>query len=191
MLKKYLIKMFGSEKSYLFVKMQFAIVLSIVFSVLYAFFKDYLYLQLIPAMLLFLCFMELRRSYRKDFWLYSLIFFILFVVIVLTPLLFQGISLISNPIESLKYLVYVAFALLALLIFSRTFSAKKFIDGRVLLADKNMAVVDVDFDLLGGIRAGRYVVENNGAKKGDSVKVLIKRGFFRGPYLYRIAGRRV
>ena len=191
MLKKYFVKMFGSEKSYLFVKMQLAIVLSIVFSVLYAFFKDYLYLQLIPAMLLFLCFMELRKNYRKDFWLYSIIFSILFAVIVFTPLLFHKISLSSNPLESLKYLVYVAFALLVLLIFSRTISAKKITEGRVLLADKKMAVVEVDFDLLGGVRAGKYVVENNGAKKGDSVKVLIKRGFFRGPYLYRIVGRRV
>ncbi len=190
MLKKYFVKRFGSEKSYLFVKMQFAVILSVVFSLLYAVFKDYLYLQIIPALLLFLCFTELRKSYRKDFWLYFFIFSILFVVIVLTPLLFRNISLVSNPLGSLKYLVYAAFALPILLIFSRTISAKKAIPGRVLLADKNLAVVEVDFDLLGGIRAGKYVVENNGAKKGDSVKILIKRGFFKGPYLHRIAGKR-
>ena len=190
MFKKYFTAMFGSEKSYLFIKMQFAIVLSVAFSVLYAVFRDYLYLQIIPAMLLLLCFMELRTNHRKDFWLYSLIFITLFAVIVVTPMLFHSISLSSNPIESLKYLVYAAFAILAMLIFSRTFSAKKTVQGKVLLADKELAIVEVDFDLLKGVRAGRYAVENNGAKRGDSVKVLVQRGLFRGPYLYKIAGKR-
>ena len=182
--------MFGSEKSYLFVKMQLAIILSIILSVLYAILKDYLYLEIIPAVLLLLCFMELRSSYRKDFWPYSSIFSILFLVIVLTPLLFRNISLSSNPFDSLKYLVYAVFAILAVLIFLRALSAKKVIEGRVLLADKDIAVVEVEFDLLGGVRAGKYAVENNGAKKGDSVKVMIKRGLFGGPYLHKITGKR-
>jgi len=182
--------MFGSEKSYLFVKIQLAIILSIILSMVYAVLKDYLYLEIIPAFLLLLCFMELRSSYRKDFWLYSSIFSILFLVIVLTPLLFRNISLSSNPFDSLKYLVYAVFAILAVLIFLRIISAKKVIEGKVLLADKNIAVVEVEFDLLGGVRAGKYAVENNGAKKGDSVKVMIKRGLFGGPYLHKIAGKR-
>ena len=190
MFKKYFVKMFGSEKSYLFVKMQLAIILSIILSMVYAVLKDYLYLEIIPAVLLLLCFMELRSSYRKDFWPYSSIFSILFLVIVLTPLLFRNISLSSNPFDSLKYLVYAVFAILAVLIFLRALSAKKVIEGRVLLADKDIAVVEVEFDLLGGVRAGKYAVENNGAKKGDSVKVMIKRGLFGGPYLHKITGKR-
>jgi len=190
MFKKYFVKMFGSEKSYLFVKMQLAIILSIILSMVYAVLKDYLYLEIIPAVLLLLCFMELRSSYRKDFWLYSSIFSILFLVIVLTPLLLRNISLSSTPFDSLKYLVYAVFALLAVLIFLRALSAKKIIEGKVLLADKDIAVVEVEFDLLGGVRAGKYAVENNGAKKGDSVKVMIKRGLFGGPYLHKITGKR-
>ena len=190
MFKKYFVGMFGSEKSYLFIKMQSAIVLSIIFSVLCAILKDYLYLQIIPAALLLVCLMELHRNYRKDFSLYALIFIVLFAIIVIMPLLVSNVSLGSSPIESLKYVVYAAFAVLALMIFLRIFFAKKTVQGKVLLADKDMAIVEVDFDLLKGVRAGRYAVENNGAKKGDSVKVLVKRGIFRGPYLFKIAGKR-
>jgi uncharacterized membrane protein len=115
---------------------------------------------------------------------------VLFAIIVIMPLLVSNVSLGSSPIESLKYVVYAAFAVLALMIFLRIFFAKKTVQGKVLLADKDMAIVEVDFDLLKGVRAGRYAVENNGAKKGDSVKVLVKRGIFRGPYLFKIAGKR-
>ena len=190
MLKKCFAKEFGSEKSYLFVKMQFAIVLSIAISLLYAVLRDGLYLQILPALLLFACFTELYKNYKEDFWLYFTIFLILFLVIVLTPIVFHGLSLAYNPIDSLKYLVFAAFVVLILLVFLRVISAKKIITGRVLLADKNLAVVQVDVDLLTGIRAGRYVVENKGAKKGDYVRISVKRGLFRGPYLHSIVGKR-
>jgi uncharacterized membrane protein len=190
MFKEYFVTMFGSEKSYLFARMQLAIVLSIIFSVLYAISGDYLFPQIIPAALLLACLTELYRDHRKDFLPYASIFIALFAVIVAAPLLFDNVSLGSSPIESLKYVVYAVFAVLAIMIFLRAFSAKKTVQGKVLLADKSLAIVEVDFDLLKGVKAGRYAVENNGAKKGDSVRVLIKRGLFRGPHPHKIMGKR-
>jgi uncharacterized membrane protein len=189
--KKYFIKTLGSKKSYLFLKMELAIILSIVISIFYTFFGGFLLLlQLVPAAMLLLSFNELYRDHRKEFWIYFLIFSVLFVLILVTPYFFRMVSMgTSNPFTMLKYVAYLALGLLLLLILSKTFSPKKEIEGKVILADKNTAVVEVDVDLLAGIRQGRYVVKNNGAKKGNLVRVAVKRGLLRGAHLDRVIGK--
>jgi len=189
-MRSYFIRALGSEKSYIFFKMQLAIVISIAISMFYAVFRDYLYLQIAPLLLLILSFSDLYRIYRKEFRLYASIFSTLFLIIVLTPLFSQIFSISVYSLDSLRYIIYLALGLLVVLFLSRTVLTKKFVEGKVVLADKSIAVVDVDFDLLAGIRPGKYVVENNGAKKGDSVKVFVKRSFLRGAYLHKIAGKR-
>ena len=187
MLKEYLVKKVGTEKSYLFMKMQFAIILSIVIAVLYSFFKELLILQVLPAAILLLSFNELYKKYTKDFWASFVIFSVLFIVIIATPFYLQTIAIrAGEPLMLLKYLIYLAFALVILLLLSRIFSIKKEVYGRVVLADNKTAVLEVDFDLLSGIKAGKYVVENNGAKKGDWARASVKRGLFKGPHLHKI-----
>jgi len=189
-MRNYFKKALGSEKSYLFFKMQLAIVISIAISMFYAVFRDYFYLQIVPLLLLASSFLDLYRSYRKEFWLHASIFSMLFLIIVLTPLFSKLFSINFSSLDSLRYIIYVALALLVILLLSRTILVKRFVEGKVILADKSTAVVDVDFDLLAGIRPGKYVVENNGAKKGDFVKIRVRRGFLRGAYLHKIAGKR-
>jgi len=186
----YLKKAFGSEKSYLFFKMQLAIVISIAISMFYAVFRDYFYLQIVPFLLLALSFLDLYHNYRKEFWLHVSIFSALFLIIVLIPLFSKFFSVGFDSFDSLRYIVYMALALVLILLLGRTVLIKRFVEGKVILADRSTAVVYVDFDLLAGIRPGKYVVENNGAKKGDLVKILVRRGFLRGAYLHKVAGKR-
>lgn len=184
------VKFFGSRKNYLFVKMQLAVLLSAVIAIFYTIFKGEIYLlQILPAALLMFSFAELYKNYKRDFWLYFAIFLILFITVLLAPLAFRAISAnAGNPAELIKYLTYVIMAFIIVLLLSRV-SLKKDIYGKVVLADRDIAVVDMDFDLIAGVRNGRYAVENHGAKKGDSVRVAVKKGFFSGAQPYRIIGK--
>jgi uncharacterized membrane protein len=193
MIRKYFIKSLGSEKSYIFLKMQLSIFLSIALSIFYSLFRNELYiLQIVPAIVLLFSFAELYKKYRKDFWVSCLIFSAIFIIVLLTPFMLRTVTQnASSPLELARYMIYLVFAILLVLILSRTFSPRKDIVGKVLMADRKTAVVEVDFDLLAGIRPGKYVVDNKGAKKGDFVRISVKRGFFRGAHLERITGKRI
>jgi len=188
---KFFIRMFGTEKSYILFKLQLAIICSVFISIVYSLLKGYWQaLQLLPLMLLILSSVELYRKYRKDFWPYFLMFIALFLLVLFTPFIFQYISIgPSNPGELLRYGTYAIFAILMLLVLSRGLVVKREINGKVMLADKDTAIVEADVDLFAGVRAGKYVVKNAGAKKGDIVRVSVKKGFFRGAYPYKIIGK--
>lgn len=188
---RFLVRMFGTEKSYIIFKIQLAIILSVAVSILYSLFKGYWQaMQLIPFALLLLSSIELRRKYRRDFLPYFLMFLAIFLLVLITPFLFQYISITpSNPAELLRYGTYAILAILVLLVLSRGLALKREIHGKVVLADKDTAVIEADMDLFAGIRAGKYVVKNAGAKKGDLVRVSVKKGFFKGAYPYKIMGK--
>lgn len=188
---KFFIRMFGTEKSYIIFKIQLAIILSVVVSILYSLFKGYWQaMQLIPLALLLLSSIQLYRKYRRDFLPHFLMFLVIFLLVLITPFLFQYISITpSNPIELLRYGTYAILAILVLLVLSRGLVVKREIHGKVILADRDTAVVEADVDLFAGVRAGKYVVKNAGAKKGETVRVSVKKGFFRGAYPYKIIGK--
>ncbi len=183
--------MFGTEKSYILFKIQLAIILSVAVSILYSLFKGYWQaMQIIPLALLLVSSIELRRKYRKDFLPYFAMFLALFLLVLITPFLFQYISISpSNPAELLRYGTYAIMAILVLLVLSRGLAVKKEVYGKVILADKDTAVIEADVDLFAGVRAGKYVVKNSGAKKGELVRVSVKKGFFRGAYPYKVMGK--
>jgi len=187
----FFIRAFGTEKSYILFKIQLAIILSVVVSILYSLLKGYWQLmQIVPFALFALSSIELRRKYRKDFLPYFLIFVVIFLLVLVTPFVFQYISVIpSNPAELLKYATYAIFAILVLLVLSRGLTVKREVSGKVVMADKDTAVIETDIDLFAGVRAGRYVVKNSGAKKGETARVSVKKGFFRGAYPYKIIGK--
>jgi uncharacterized membrane protein len=137
-----------------------------------------------------LSYAELYRRYPKDFWPYFLLFSTIFVLVLLVPLVLRSVSIApGNPTELIRYAAYIIFAILILLVLLRGMLFKREIRAKVTLADKDTAVIETDVDLLAGIRAGRYVVKNNGAKKGDHVRVSVRKAVFRGAYPYKIIGK--
>jgi uncharacterized membrane protein len=53
--------------------------------------------------------------------------------------------------------------------------------GKVLLAEGNLAGVEVEYDMRANVRAGRYVVDNPvKAKKGQKARVLVKKSSLSG-----------
>jgi len=185
MCKKYLVKQFGGEKSYLFVMLQFAILLSITLSILYTIFKGWIcLLQIIPLVLLFQAFSSLRKD--NEFWKIVAVFSVMFIAVLLAPILLQSGTSMLQPTDMLRYVTYLVFAVLVLIVAMRGLLSRKETRGKVLLADKKLAVVDIDFDFFAGIKAGRYVMQNSGAKKGDSVKVMVKSAVFRGSYPFKV-----
>jgi uncharacterized membrane protein len=191
MLKKYLINELGSEKSYLFLEMQIAVILAIIVSVFYALLHGYLFLlQIIPLAVFAKASIALKKAYSRDFPAYFLVMAVLLLIVLLAPFAFQQVPInAKTPAEVLRYLTYGVFLVLLTLILARSVLLKKETRGKVILADRRNAVVAVDFDFLAGINAGKYVVENSGAKKGDFVRVSIKKGFFTGSRLNKVIGK--
>ena len=178
MFKKYFIKKYKSLKGYLLLKMQVAVILTLLISIFSNLFKNYLLFvfEVIPFFLLATAFKEFKKNYSKEFSVHFLIFSLLFFFSLVAPLFLQKISASMFPsLTGISNLIYIICAVLIFFIFFKIFLVKNYVIGEVLLSDKNIAVVKTDFDFFAGLKAGKYVVENKGARKGQKVKVLLKR----------------
>lgn len=158
------------DKSRLVIGLQFSIFLSLAVSVLYVYTRSALLLaaHAVPVAVFLLLLAVLRPLAKRDFAKYALVFgYIAIVVIAVPPLL----ALAPLP----GGLVYVLPLLLGL-VFALGFTKRRRVDARVLLADKDYAVVLIDYDLFNNAKPGYYVAENRvGAKKGDAVRVAMKK----------------
>jgi len=71
------------------------------------------------------------------------------------------------------------FGFMIIFVVLRALGSGRDLFGRVLLADRELAVVEMEYDLLSGVNAGRYVIENDGAKKGQQVRIGVESGLFK------------
>ena len=118
-----------------------------------------------------------RQSFRRDYKRYLLFFSLWFVIVQLaffTVLLF-------NPLEIGPWLfVGLVVALVALSASFRLVLGKNIVEGKVILSDSESAAVELGFDLFAGLNSGKYVVQTSKKyKKGELVRVALKRKFFR------------
>jgi uncharacterized membrane protein len=174
------------EKTRLLWEMQIAVIAAVVIAVLAITFYFYVFfLEILPTMLLAHALYEFRKKYKKEFLLHLLIFSTLFFISLILPLVFKYFIVVTSPYEAMRYWIF-AIILLVILFLLKYALSKNWTIGEVLLADKNTAVVECDFDLIAGIKAGRYVVKNKGARKGQRVRVKIKKGLFRQPAPFEV-----
>lgn len=172
--------------------MEIAIFISIAISIAHTLLKsDLLLLQFIPAALLLCAFIGFYNRYRQEFLPHFVAFSLMFLFIVVAPYFLQGALWGTGSVFGmLNYLVIIAFVMLLLFILFRMGVMKRTVEGKVMLADKDNAVVELDLDFFAGIRAGKYVVKNSGAKKGDKVYVSLKSKIFGGAVPERIARKK-
>ena len=178
-LKKHYIERYGSIKGYLFLLMQISVIIAIVISIVCIVSKNnyYIVLEFFPLGLLIYSLKRFKEKFKKDFLIYSGIFSAFFIAAIIAPFFIQIVR-VSNPFMTIRYLIFALIGLVVLFLVFRVISMGKNVVGKVLLADKESAVVQLDFDLLAGIKAGKYVVVNKKAKKNDKVIVSMKRSFW-------------
>lgn len=184
-LKKYYEKEYGSIKGYLFLEMQISIIIAVLISIYVVFVKDYSYLMLevIPILLLTSALYEFRKNFKKDFTPYTILFGFFLTISILAPMILDYFIIVMDPIQSIRNTLYIAIIILIFYIIFRMSLSRKVVEGKVLMSEKGSAVVSTDFDLLAGVKAGKYVVKTGKRKprKGQKVKLYVKRSFFRSP----------
>jgi uncharacterized membrane protein len=190
-LERYYIKEYGSEKGYLLMLMQLALIVGLLISILSVFLGDnsYIFLQVIPMFLLGESLLKFRDKFKPEFNLYASFFIVFFLLLIIAPFVLRALTLSTTPFEMIRYSLYVVIAVLLLYVLFKLYLARRKVSAVVLMVDKSQVVVRVDFDLFSGIRAGKYVIESKGRKpkKGQTVKVLIRGGLFRRPVPYKLA----
>lgn len=182
--KRYYEKEYGSIKGYLFLVMQVSIIIAVLISIYAVFVKDYSYLilEVIPILILSSALYELKKNFRKDLVPYTILFGFFIIVSIIAPLVLDYFIVIMDPIQSMRNTLYIAVIILIAYIVFRFGFSRKVMEGKVLMSEKGSAVVNTDFDLLAGVKAGRYVVDTKKRlRKGQKVKLSVKRSFFKAP----------
>ncbi|MCX8189644.1 MAG: DUF2101 family protein [Candidatus Diapherotrites archaeon] len=118
----------------------------------------------------------LKREVGNDFSRYAIYFVLMLALIIYA--LFAVLSLKENLMD-FRPVLLVIMSLIAVNLIFRSFFAKSFVEGKVLLCDGEFAAVEVPFDLFAAVNPGKYVVKcEKNFRKGDVVKVKIRKGFF-------------
>jgi len=97
--------------------------------------------------------------------------------------------IVMDPIQLIRNTLYIAVMILIFYIIFRFGFSRKVVEGKVLMSEKGSAVVSTDFDLLAGVKAGKYIVDTKKKRlrKGQKVRLFVKRSFFRPPKPVSIA----
>jgi uncharacterized membrane protein len=173
------VKNYGSIKGYLFLQMQVAVLAALIISILSSFYYDFsiMVAQILPAIILVAALSRFRKDYKSESMQYVALFTVFMLIALLAPFTARS-AMSGNPFAAAQYVFYGLVVLLLGFVTVKYALSRNYVEGKVLLSDGDTAAVLIDFDMMAGIRAGKYVVKNRGAKKGQKVKVKIKKSFF-------------
>ncbi|GEM_PF-2963636 len=182
MLKKYYEKKQGSAKGYYILVMEVSVMLGLFTSIASKLAPQAYYLNTLFLGLLLYSLYCFKKEKYPQFTSHAVLFTGLFAFALLTPWLMNllSASLVTDPFSTIKRTGYLALSVIIAFIIIRTAFRKKTVEGKVTIADKDKAVVKIDYDIFAGIKAGEYIVKNNKAKKGDKVIVKLKTSFLKG-----------
>lgn len=180
-LKKRYKKEYGSIEPYIVLKMQIAVILALIISVLGVVITPNLHmLNTITLVIVLHSLIQIRENFKEKMIKYTAIFGVMYLIAIVIPIVFLRRTISISP-TSLDMILLVLISLLALLFIMKLMITKKGVKGEVILADKETAVIKVNYDLMTGIKPGKYAVDNKGAKKGDKVKVSLSKIPFQKP----------
>lgn len=175
--------------NFLIMKMQIllvAMLLVIFFQIILESIWIYVIEGLLVCSYLFVLFKEVKKEFAEEFKAHAL-FFIGTLVFVqaswILLLFFKGMS------EKINSFFYLLAGLIIFMTWFRVFFRKKFVIGKILLCDEEIAAVKIKYDLIGFVKGGKFIVKSNKRyKKGEKVRIEIKKGFWKkAPY--KIVGK--
>ncbi|RLG21592.1 hypothetical protein DRN74_01675 [Candidatus Micrarchaeota archaeon] len=162
-------------KTNVIILLQSAVLFAVILAVVASFLSEpfLLLLDMVSLIMLGYGLCLVYKNWRKEFKTYALLFSVLFFITVAFPIL-----IISKFINSFNTSLLLLFLLLFYFILKAYLTPKQ-LEGIVVMADKERAVVHIDYNILLSLPAGDYVVRNNGAKKGHKVLLSYKKSIFR------------
>ena len=166
-----------TEKEKTLIIMQASLILTLAITITSIITHNTSYLALQAIALALLAYSLARfRKYKKEFIQHAALFVFLFVAITLIPAVMSGTGLATARVQTTMYFVL---GILAAYMLLRIAIMPKAIQAKVVMADKKKAVIETDYYMLANIKRGQYVVENTGARKGQTVTVAITKPFMR------------
>ncbi len=180
--KKWYEQRHGSAKGYYIMLMEASVLSCLLVSAASNFLPGLYSLNVLPAAGLALSLYHFGREYKKEFLSHAIVFAGLFLFALYAPWLMKSLAarLSREPLSAARETAVGAVVVLLVFAVLRTVFRKKTVEGKVIMADKENAVVRIDYDIFAGIKAGEYVVKNNGARKGDTVTVELETSFIKG-----------
>lgn len=172
---------YGTIEPYIALKQQVAVICSLLISIIGQMINPLTHiLHLITLTIVIHSLYQVNMNFPKKTKKYTAIFTPLYIAAVIAPIILLGYSIPITP-TGINYVLFLLIGLLALFIALRTFTVKKGIKAKVILANEDIAVVEPEYDLLAGVKPGKYIVENKGATEKDTVSVKVTRTPFKKP----------
>ena len=133
---------------------------------------------IIAAYFWFLLLKPIKNKFNEQFKYFLLFFGIIFVLVELSWVIQKTIPA-SNE-NQLNALFALLFIMVVFAVFYRIVFGRKPLNARIIMSEKNSAVIETDFDIFSFTKAGKYIVEAGKAyPAGKDVKVLLKTAFFK------------
>ncbi len=180
-LKKRYIDKYGETEPYTVLKIEIAIIATLIISLASEITSTYIYIfNLATAAVLIHSMYSLKKEYPGKFIKYLAIFSSFYTVAFISPMVLLDYSMPMDP-TGLNMMLGALVALLIIFIIIRTATSQKGVKAKVLLADEEIAVVKPEYDLISGVKPKKYVVDNKNASKGDKVITTVSKTPFKKP----------
>jgi len=172
---------YGSIEPYLVLKMQIAVITALIITILGTIFNPMiLVFNLVTFAILTHTMYQIKKQFREKLIKYTSIFASLYAAAVLVPPILTMHRITPSP-GTMDTILMLLIIILVVVAFSNIMITKKGIKAKVTLANKETAVIEPEYDLMTGIKPGKYAVDNKGAEEGDRVIVKLSKSPFQGP----------
>lgn len=172
---------YGDLEPYIALKLQANIIITLLIAILGTFINPLIHtMQLLTLTALIYLLREIKSQYQEKLRRYLAVFSPLYIAAAVVPVFVSRYSLPISP-QGINIVLMAIVGLLVLFVAIRTLTSKKGVKAEVILANKEIAVVQPEYSLLSGIKPEKYVVENKGAKEEDQVIVNISKTPFKKP----------
>jgi len=172
---------YDSIEPYLVLKMQIAVITALIITIIATILDPLiLVLNVLTLSLLTHSLYQANKNFQDQISKYTAIFTSLYAAAILAPLAFTRYEIRPSPgaMDTVLIILIVILIIIALL---KIMVTSKGVKAKVTLANKETAVIEPEYDLITGIKPGKYVVNNKGAKEGDRVIVNLNKPLFQRP----------
>jgi len=175
LIKKRYEEKYGSIEPYVALKLQITVILALIFSILGTTLSfTFHLLNLLTLLIVFHSLNQIRTNFRNKLIKYTVTFGLIYFIAIVIPVILMERTLMISP-GSMDLILIILIVFLILLVIMKSIISNKGIKGEVILSDDETAVVKTEYDLMAGLKPGKYAVKNNKAEKGDKVIVTLSK----------------